>query len=46
MTARVDKIISKIHECHRRYLEEGLGKRDAMIFSHGEPVLEFVLPFF
>jgi len=35
MTARVDKIISKIHECHRRYLEEGLGKRDAMIFSHG-----------
>lgn len=36
MTARVDKIIAKIHEYHRQYLEEGLGKRDAMIFSHGE----------
>ncbi|KAF9514185.1 hypothetical protein BS47DRAFT_1372348 [Hydnum rufescens UP504] len=35
MTARVDSVIARIREVHRRYVEEGLGKRDTLIFSHG-----------
>lgn len=35
MTARVDKVIAHIQDIHRKYLEDGIGKRDVMIFSHG-----------
>jgi len=35
ITARVDSVIARIREVHRRYVEEGLGKRDTLIFSHG-----------
>jgi len=36
MTARVDEIIGKIREIHRLYKEEGVGRRDVLICSHGE----------
>ena len=36
MTKRVDSVIGRIREVHRRYVEEGLGKRDTLIFSHGK----------
>lgn len=35
MTKRVDGVIAHIREIHRKYLEDGIGKRDVMIFSHG-----------
>jgi len=35
MTARVDSVIADVREIHRKYKEEGIGKRDIMIFSHG-----------
>lgn len=39
ITARVDRTIANIQEIHRRYKEEGVGKRDVMIFSHGALVV-------
>ena len=36
MTTRVDSVIARIREVHRRYVEEGLGKRDTLVFSHGK----------
>ncbi|KAG8747252.1 hypothetical protein FRC10_001868 [Ceratobasidium sp. 414] len=35
MTARVDDLIAKVREIHRLYLEEGIGRRDVLICSHG-----------
>jgi len=35
MTKRVDSVIARVREVHRRYVEEGLGKQDTLIFSHG-----------
>lgn len=35
ITDRVDRTIANIREIHTRYKEEGVGKRDVMIFSHG-----------
>jgi len=35
MTARVDGVIAQIRELHRKYKEDGVGKRDVIIFSHG-----------
>ena len=43
MTARVDVVIAKIREIHRQYKEEGIGKRDVMIFSHGGILVSFGL---
>jgi broad specificity phosphatase PhoE len=36
MTARIDGVIEKIRTLHRKYLEEGIGKRDVIIVAHGE----------
>ncbi|KAG8850147.1 hypothetical protein FRB96_000522 [Tulasnella sp. 330] len=35
MCARVDGIVAKVHELHRKYYEEGIGRRDCMIVAHG-----------
>ncbi|ELU43073.1 histidine phosphatase superfamily domain-containing protein [Rhizoctonia solani AG-1 IA] len=35
MTRRVDELIAKVREIHRLYLEEGKGRRDVLICSHG-----------
>jgi len=35
ITSRVDKVIAQIQEIHRNYWENGVGKQDIMIFSHG-----------
>jgi probable phosphoglycerate mutase len=35
MTKRVDELIAKVREIHRLYLEEGIGRRDVLICSHG-----------
>lgn len=35
MTKRVDDLIAKVREIHRLYLEEGVGRRDVLICSHG-----------
>jgi len=35
MTKRVDGVIARVQEIHRQYFEEGIGRRDVMIFSHG-----------
>ncbi|KAJ7293442.1 histidine phosphatase superfamily [Mycena rebaudengoi] len=35
MQARVDGIIAKVREHHRRYKEEGIGSRDVVIVAHG-----------
>lgn len=35
MVARVDSVIAFVREHHRQYVEEGIGKRDILIFSHG-----------
>lgn len=43
ITARVDSVIARIREVHRKYKEEGIGKRDTMIFSHGEHHLSSVM---
>ena len=34
MTKRVDGVIAEVHEIHRQWLEEGKGRRDAMIVAH------------
>lgn len=34
MTKRVDAVISEVHEIHRKYFEEGEGRRDALIVAH------------
>jgi hypothetical protein len=36
MTKRVDELVAKVREIHRLYLEEGVGRRDVLICSHGE----------
>ncbi|KAJ7630801.1 histidine phosphatase superfamily [Roridomyces roridus] len=35
MEARVDSIIAKVREYHRKYKEEGLNTRDVVIVAHG-----------
>ncbi|KAG8986227.1 hypothetical protein FRB93_005485 [Tulasnella sp. JGI-2019a] len=35
MCARVDGVVAKVHELHRKYYEEGIGRRDCMIVAHG-----------
>jgi len=35
MTKRVDTVVAQIHEFHRQYYEEGIGRRDCMIVAHG-----------
>ncbi|CAE7073295.1 unnamed protein product [Rhizoctonia solani] len=35
MTARIDGVIEKVRTIHRRYFEEGIGKRDVIIVAHG-----------
>ncbi|KAF8584993.1 phosphoglycerate mutase-like protein [Ramaria rubella] len=35
VTQRVDAIITKIHEIHRQFMEEGIGARDVLIVAHG-----------
>ncbi|KAF8203706.1 histidine phosphatase superfamily [Pholiota molesta] len=35
MQARIDKVISKVREYHRQYVEEGINTRDVLIVSHG-----------
>lgn len=38
MCARVDGVVAKVHELHRKYYEEGIGRRDCMIVAHvGRP---------
>lgn len=34
MTKRVDSVIAEVHEIHRQYFEEGIGRRDALIVAH------------
>ncbi|KIJ45147.1 hypothetical protein M422DRAFT_29997 [Sphaerobolus stellatus SS14] len=35
ITKRVDGIIKNIREIHRKYREEGVGKRDVLVVAHG-----------
>ena len=35
MTKRVDRVIDKIQEYHRKYFEKGEGKRDLIVIAHG-----------
>jgi len=35
MAKRVDGVIEQVQEIHRQYLEDGIGKRDVLIVSHG-----------
>ncbi|CAE6410778.1 unnamed protein product [Rhizoctonia solani] len=35
MTARIDGVIEKVRAIHRKYFEEGIGKRDVIIVAHG-----------
>lgn len=35
MTARIDGVVEKVRALHRKYLEEGIGKRDVIIVAHG-----------
>jgi len=35
MSKRVDKVIDKVQEIHRKYFEEGVGRRDVLIVAHG-----------
>lgn len=35
MTKRVDRVIDKVQEIHRKYFEEGIGHRDVIIVAHG-----------
>ncbi|KAG8896730.1 hypothetical protein FRB99_008685 [Tulasnella sp. 403] len=35
MTKRVDQVVAKVHEIHRQFFEEGIGRRDVMIVAHG-----------
>ncbi|KAH8120212.1 phosphoglycerate mutase-like protein [Phellopilus nigrolimitatus] len=35
MTKRVDSVIEEVQEIHRKYLEDGVGKRDVVIVAHG-----------
>ncbi|KAG8898888.1 hypothetical protein FRC01_010732, partial [Tulasnella sp. 417] len=34
MTKRVDGVIAEVREVHRKYLEDGEGRRDALIVAH------------
>lgn len=43
ITARVDKVIAQIQEIHRNYWENGVGKQDIMIFSHGTHFIQICL---
>jgi broad specificity phosphatase PhoE len=40
VTTRIDGVIEKIRTLHRKYLEEGVGKRDVIIVAHGEKLGE------
>jgi broad specificity phosphatase PhoE len=50
ITARIDGVIKEVKEIHRKYFEEGIGGRDVLIVSHGEPkrsdvfLLELISP--
>ncbi|CAE6428792.1 unnamed protein product [Rhizoctonia solani] len=35
MTTRIDSVIEKVRAIHRKYIEEGIGKRDVIIVAHG-----------
>jgi len=35
ITKRIDSMIAKIREIHRKYKEDGIGKRDVLIVAHG-----------
>ena len=35
MTKRIDRVIDKVQEIHRKYFEEGIGHRDVIIVAHG-----------
>ncbi|EJD04062.1 phosphoglycerate mutase-like protein [Fomitiporia mediterranea MF3/22] len=35
MTKRVDKVIEKVQEIHKQFLQDGTGRRDVLIVSHG-----------
>ncbi|TDL28591.1 phosphoglycerate mutase-like protein [Rickenella mellea] len=35
MTRRVDGVIEEVQEIHRKYYEDGIGRRDVMIVAHG-----------
>ncbi|KAG8919355.1 hypothetical protein FRC03_011934 [Tulasnella sp. 419] len=35
MTKRVDGVIAQVCEIHRKYKEEGIGRRDVLIVAHG-----------
>ncbi|KZW02559.1 phosphoglycerate mutase-like protein [Exidia glandulosa HHB12029] len=35
MTKRCDQIIAFVRELHRKYFEEGIGRRDCLIVAHG-----------
>lgn len=43
MTARIDGVVEKVRAIHRKYLEEGIGKRDVIIVAHGEPLAGLAL---
>lgn len=34
MTQRVDGVIAEVYEVHRKYFEDGEGRRDALIVAH------------
>ncbi|KIO18559.1 hypothetical protein M407DRAFT_225269, partial [Tulasnella calospora MUT 4182] len=36
MATRVDGVITKVREVHRKYFEDGEGGRDALIVAHGD----------
>ncbi|KAF8760709.1 Phosphoglycerate mutase family [Rhizoctonia solani] len=35
ITARIDGVIEKVRTVHKKYFEEGIGKRDVVIVAHG-----------
>ncbi|ELU41555.1 histidine phosphatase superfamily domain-containing protein [Rhizoctonia solani AG-1 IA] len=35
ITARIDGVIEKVRTIHKKYFEEGIGKRDVVIVAHG-----------
>lgn len=35
MQARVDNVIAKVRDYHRKFFEEGEGRRDVLIVAHG-----------
>ncbi|KAF8317408.1 phosphoglycerate mutase-like protein [Clavulina sp. PMI_390] len=42
MTARIDKVIANVQSIHERYLKDGVGKRDIIVFSHGHHSRVFI----